>query len=216
MLIPEGYTEAEVTKIIRRVVSSLAETFRFGYYEIEDIKQEGFVLAIELLNKGGFDASKPLDKYLFTHIRRRLINLKRDKFSRHEIPCKKCPFYSPDNSKSPWKNECEIFENKMDCEKWSKWVNRNESKKSLSTPHNSTIMSDDKIIDIPIIDESAIDVVNIAHLNEMKKIIIEKIPMEHRADFYRYIHGTTLSKTKKDKIRALLDDIFKEISGGEI
>lgn len=215
MHIPKGYNEEQLVKIIKRVVNSLAKSFRFGSYEIEDIQQEGFILAIELLDKEEFDPKKPLDKYLYTHIRRRLMNLKRNKYARYEIPCKKCPFYSPDNSKSPWKNECEIFENKMDCEKWNKWTTRNESKKNLNTPHNSTIVSNDEIIDIPVVDNSSIDVSNVAHINELKKIITEKIPAELMADYYRYIHGVAMSKTKKDRIKDILNDIAAEINNGE-
>lgn len=81
-------SEAELLGAINYVVNSLAGGFVFGWYSREDIEQEARCLAFEALpdfnpnfkKKGTLE--EKLRSFLFIHIRRRLINLKRDKQGR--------------------------------------------------------------------------------------------------------------------------------------
>jgi DNA-directed RNA polymerase specialized sigma24 family protein len=81
----KALTEAELLKAINYVVDSLAGGFTFGSYTIEDIQQEARCFALEALRKfnPNFKQSGTLEEklrsFLFTTIRRRLMNLKRDK-----------------------------------------------------------------------------------------------------------------------------------------
>ena len=49
MQVPKGLTEEEVLEIISRAVAYLAPSFKFGYFDIEDMKQEGTIFSIEAL-----------------------------------------------------------------------------------------------------------------------------------------------------------------------
>lgn len=82
MKIPPGMTEQEVVDTITKVCNRLASKFKFGYFDVEDIKQEAFIYAIQGLED--YDPSKPLENFLSVHIRNRLINLKRNKYARND------------------------------------------------------------------------------------------------------------------------------------
>ena len=130
MQIPPGMTEEEVIEVINRILSTLSYNFKFGYFGIDDMKQEGWVYAIEALPKYNPEIA-PLENFLRTHIRNRFLNLKRDKLSRHQPPCPACPFYDPECRVSI--NKCSAFEDKSECDKWSGWEKRNFSKKNLGS-----------------------------------------------------------------------------------
>lgn len=81
-------SEAELIEAIDYVVDSLAGGFVFGYFTIEDIRQEARCFALEGLRN--FDPNfksegaleEKLRSFLFRHVRNRLMNLKRDKQGR--------------------------------------------------------------------------------------------------------------------------------------
>ena len=47
--IPKGMTEEEVLSIIESVVNVLAFNFKFGYFDLDDMKQQGRMYALEAL-----------------------------------------------------------------------------------------------------------------------------------------------------------------------
>ena len=80
MKIPKGMTEQEVIETITKVVDRQAAKFRFGYYEIEDMRQEAFIIAMDALDR--YDEKRPLENFLAVHVNNRLKNFKRDNFYR--------------------------------------------------------------------------------------------------------------------------------------
>lgn len=82
MQIPQNHTEEQVLNTIELVVNSLAPNFTFGYYDVDDLKQEGRISAMDALKL--YDSSKgaSLRTFLHNHVRNRYINLKRDKYLR--------------------------------------------------------------------------------------------------------------------------------------
>ena len=91
MFIPQGYTEKQVLEIIDRVVSILASKFRFGYLSIEDMKQEGTIIAIESLERFEAERGFTLDNFLYTVVHNGLFNFKRKHYARND------PVSSPHN-----------------------------------------------------------------------------------------------------------------------
>lgn len=73
-------TEAEVLATMTRVVDRIAHKYRFGYFDIDDIKQEAFIIAMEAMDR--YDEARPLENFLAVHISNRLKNFKRDNFFR--------------------------------------------------------------------------------------------------------------------------------------
>ena len=52
MVIPDGMTESEVIESINGIIRSLSSQFAFGNFTREDIGQEIYILALELLADG--------------------------------------------------------------------------------------------------------------------------------------------------------------------
>ena len=81
------------------VVDRIAHKYRFGYYDVDDIKQEAFIIAMEAMER--YDESRPLENFLAVHISNRLKNFKRDNFCR--------PDYIPPSGKSVNDNDTKRF-----------------------------------------------------------------------------------------------------------
>lgn len=80
MKIPKNMTEEQVISTISRVSSRLANKFTFANYEEEDIAQEAFIIGMDAMDR--YDEVRPLENFLSTHIKNRLINFKRDNYYR--------------------------------------------------------------------------------------------------------------------------------------
>ena len=202
----EGLTKEQVVQIINKALSGLCEKFRFGYFDKDEMFQEGWLFAMKALEK--YDPKKAvLENFLRVHIRNRFINLKRNKFSRKEPPCVSCPFYDPECLKSD--NKCAEFMNKDDCDKWAAWRKRNTSKAGLMRPID---------IDSVTEDEGPTDnfFLNKMNLAELKRKIDDAMPVELRGDYLRMMDGVYVSKQKKDKIKEFLRElgIFDETEDG--
>ena len=81
------------------VVDRIAHKYRFGYYDVEDIKQEAYIIAMEAMER--YDESRPLENFLAVHISNRLKNFKRDNFCR--------PDYIPPSGKAVNDNDTKRF-----------------------------------------------------------------------------------------------------------
>lgn len=192
-------SEAEIVDSIYRVVNQLASRFRFGYHSIEDMKQEGAKFAIEAINSGSYDASRPLENFLYTHLRNRFINFKRDKYIRNEPPCKTCIFYDPTFKKST--NACGAFVDKGDCQKLTDWQVRNSVKKSLMRPLDVSLVSDDSI---ETADNNSMDM----DFDELKDKINIGLPADLRTDYLRLLAGQNLPKLRKQRVREAVMEIL--------
>ena len=70
---PHDLKESEVILALTKAINLLAPSFTFGYYDIEDIKQEAYIFGLESLAR--YDRSRPIENFLYSHIKNRLINL---------------------------------------------------------------------------------------------------------------------------------------------
>jgi hypothetical protein len=93
MRIPYGLTEEQVKAVIERVIKILAPSFVFGYFTIDDMRQEAWIGAINGLEK--YDGRKQrkvkcreerLTRFLSVHIRNCLLNVQRKYYFRYEKP----------------------------------------------------------------------------------------------------------------------------------
>jgi DNA-directed RNA polymerase specialized sigma24 family protein len=91
LILPDNYTETEVIDIINTVADRLCYKFKFGYHSAEDMKQQARLYAWEGMEK--YDGKRPLENFLWTHVRNRLYNFKRNNYSRLEKPCDTCEFF---------------------------------------------------------------------------------------------------------------------------
>lgn len=79
-------TNQQLQTIIK-VIDRIAPKYTFGYYELDDIKQESYIICLEALPK--YDQSRPLENFLSRHLSNRLKTLIRDKYSRSNIESEK-------------------------------------------------------------------------------------------------------------------------------
>ena len=197
MDVPEGLTESEVLTVIERTVLYLAPTFKFGYYDIDDMRQEGTIFCIEALPSFNFDKSSQSEisdallTFLKTHVRWRFLNMRRKQLSRAEPPVCDCNLC---------KDDCA---NRLDCKKYSNWIKRNMSKRSLMEPFDvNEVYDTDASLEVDV-ESSVIS-------SEIKNILNIHISSDFRVDYRKYIEGVKITKGKKDKLFNEIKRILKE------
>ena len=76
MKIPKNMKEDEVLNTIYTVIDRLAHKYTFSSYDINDIKQESFLICIDALER--YDQNRPLENFLAVNLSNRLKNFVRD------------------------------------------------------------------------------------------------------------------------------------------
>ena len=78
MKIPKNMTEQQVIDQINIVVNRISARYTFHGYEVEDIKQEAFIICMDAMDR--YDQKRPLENFLAVHLSNRLKNFVRDNF----------------------------------------------------------------------------------------------------------------------------------------
>ena len=189
--LPNNISEEEFILAINNVTKKLGHKFKFGYHSFEDMKQQATIFALECL--GRYDSSRPLENFLWTHVRNRLFNYKRDNYQRPDKPCLKCEYYDPQLKCST--NNCAKFCNKSDCELYRLWESRNSNKKNLMTPQhiedNSSFSVNDNFIS------------NIAN-QEIIDIIDKNIPVSDRENYLKLKNGVKMTRIEISRLQAVI------------
>ena len=76
MKIPKNLSEQEVVDKITLVINRIAPKYTFHGYDIDDIKQEAFIICYEALER--YDQNRPLENFLSVNLSNRLKNFIRD------------------------------------------------------------------------------------------------------------------------------------------
>ncbi len=204
MVIPPGMTEREVLDAIEKAVGILAPSFVFGYYDVDDIKQHGRLAALKVLEKvkgdGSpvYDASRPFENFIYSHVKNRYINLRRDKFRRNDPPCLEC-------HRGEWCG----FEN-APCEKYHVWKTRNTAKANLMRPVNiggtSDSPSEGEFLDRPHSNPLG---EQDAETAELLRRIDEELPVEFRSAWKQMQDHHPVPKEKRDVIELRIREILK-------
>ena len=132
-----GVSEAELRHAVEIVCYRLTAKFRFGYHDLEDMRQEAYILALEVLRSGKYDSNRPLTTFLYVHIHNRLYNFKRRHYARLTPPCARCPlsaFLAEPSGNAPHIPTggcCSAFPELSCCSLYSAWETRNNAKRSL-------------------------------------------------------------------------------------
>ena len=181
-------SEEEFLIVLDNISKRLAHKFRFAYHDIEDMKQQAAIFAIEGLEK--YDNKRPLENFLWTHVRNRLFNYKRNNYQRPDKPCLNCPFFDKNLTQST--NQCSKFSNKNDCDLYASWSKRNEAKKNIIQPSH-------------IEDESYYKSKGDFNLNvqnqELIKFLDDNIETEYRENYLKLKHGVKIPKQQLNKLK---------------
>jgi len=189
-------SEEEFLIVLDNISKRLAHKFRFAYHDIEDMKQQAAIFAIEGLEK--YDNKRPLENFLWTHVRNRLFNYKRNNYQRPDKPCIGCPFFDKNLTQST--NQCSKFSNKNDCDLHASWSKRNEAKKNIIQPSH---MEDDSYY------KSKGDFnLNIQN-QELIKFLDDNIETEYRENYLKLKHGVKVPKQQLNKLRKHIASIME-------
>jgi len=184
--------EQELLRVIDVITKKLAYKFKFGYHDIEDMRQQISIFAIEGLEN--YDHIRPLENFLWTHVRNRLFNYKRDNYQRPDKPCYTCPLY---NKKT---TECNKYSNKNDCELFYSWSKRNENKKNLM--HFSAV---DEVKDYGnLFLDTSFSIDN----KEIINLLEEKLIGEYRSIYLKLKNGSKVSKGDRNKLLEKAQEIL--------
>ncbi len=196
MTMPSNMTEEQVLQTIDNIANRLSSKFKFGYHEIEDMKQQARLFAWEGL--AHYDGIRPLENFLWTHVRNRLYNFKRNNFGRPDKPCDNCPFFDNNffNSKG---YGCKAYDNHEECDLYLGWMNRNTAKRN--------IMNTTKL-DLDIQDRNSVE--NTFDREHIFSIVDSAIPVTYREDWIRLINGLKLPKARKEVVVEIVLNILKE------
>lgn len=178
----QGLSEDQVLEIIEEVVSKLSNKLPFSIYDMEDIKQEGRILAMEGLNK--FDEErftveemyKGVECFLRVHVNKRIRNHRRDNLGRTEKPV------------NPARIEA--------------WEKRNQIRHNIMYP----VDIHDLTNDIPLRN----DVVEEANYSQLIELINKELSPDLRTDFLRMCDGVRIPKGRQIKVREAIAEIIKE------
>lgn len=190
--------EEELLRVIDIISKKLGYKFKFGYHEYEDMKQQITIFAIEGLKN--YDGIRPLENFLWTHVRNRLFNYKRDNYQRPNKPCLTCPLYDPHNKVSS--SGCAKFKDKNDCDLYASWFNRNNTKKNLMY---LTRVEDLSLLNQTHSKSSLND--NIAN-KEILDILDKNLSGEDREIYLRFRGGSKVNKADMNKLVAKIKELL--------
>ena len=180
----------DASEIIERVSSRLGQKFRFGYHTIDDMKQQAALFAWEGINDS-WDDSRPLENFLWIHVRNRLYNFKRNNYCRPEKPCDSCPLYV--------NHECTKFDNMLDCHLYKGWTDRNTAKRNLMSSYSTVYEKEHE--------SSALDKL---FTKDIINTVEENLHVYFREDWIRFINNLKLPKIRKDRLLEEVVTILKE------
>jgi hypothetical protein len=188
--LPNNVSEEEFLTVLDNISKRLGHKFRFGYHEFDDMKQQAAIFALEGLEK--YDSSRPLENFLWTHVRNRLFNYKRNNYQRPDKPCLNCPFFDKGFKSS--NNQCTKYTNKDDCSLYAAWSTRNDAKKNIMQPTYIDTEADN-----PIFAEN--NLLGSIQNKEIIDFLDQHVETEYREYYCKLKNGDKLSKQNLVKLQ---------------
>lgn len=189
-------TQAEVLAAVDGVVNLLAPGFVFGYFDLDDVRQEGREIALKSLVK--YDSTRPLPNYLYTSVKNGFINFKRNNFHRNDPPCQICH-----RTVGPTTEH----ENGQFCPNYLSWKKRNGAKANLMQPVSLDQVAEDE----QLCDDAAPDQ---AEMNELLQKIDARLPLELRSTYLQMRAGVSVPKERRLEVEQAVREILAEQDDG--
>lgn len=202
--LPNGVDEEEFLEVLENISKRLGHKFKFGYHSYDDMKQQAAIFALEGLEK--YDNSRPLENFLWTHVRNRLFNYKRDNYQRPDKPCISCPFFDPHCQLSA--NQCSEYKDKTDCEEYSHWNKRNTNKKNIMKPVGIDDLQQQNIHINKLSSEKTI--LDLVANEQIIKILDREVTAPYRPTYLKLKYGEKVYKTDLSKLIEFIRSVLKE------
>lgn len=196
--LPNGVSEEEFLRVLDNISKRLGHKFRFGYHDFDDMKQQAAIFAMEGLEK--YDNTRPLENFLWTHVRNRLFNFKRNHYQRPDKPCHTCPFFDPNYQCST--NQCSEYKNKNECKLYNTWSTRNEAKKNIMQPTH---------IDNDTNPPPSNPILPAIQNKEIINLLDDHIQPEYRENYLKLKHGTKIPKSQLTKLQKHIAEILENL-----
>jgi len=195
--IPKGMTEEQVLAIFDEVIKKVASKYKFGSFELADVKQEALLAAFKGLEY--YDEKRPLANFIFVHIKNRLYNFKRDNYIRLEKPCIRCPIAAYKNG------ECTAYTNLEDCKWYAKWLKRNSIKRNLTHTLEYTQVNATSEANM----EYGDNMVEYINSKEILSLIDKELPINLRKTYLQMISGDKVSKKDRMEVEEAVLTIIR-------
>lgn len=186
MTLPPGFTEGEVLEALEKAVRILAPSFVFGCYDLEDIKQQARLFGLQGLSK--YDPSRPLGGFLYSHIRNRLINFRRDKLRRNDPPCAACHASGGCADGTP-------------CGRYAAWLGRQNAKAGVMCPLDISRVPEDRFQRECSPDQTM-------EATELADRIDAELPVALRADYLRMRDGVPVPHSRRQAVMEAIRGII--------
>jgi len=173
---------------VDKIAKRYSKKFKFGIFAAEDIYQEIFIMAMDALQR--YDGISPLENFLVTHIKNRLILLKRDNYARASDACNQCPQFN------------------TECEKCQRRRQTYNVKKSLSNPVDISVVNADNESSM----RSGLTGIEDIECREIIEIINKQLPVKYREDYLKMRDGVYVSKPVREEIESIIKKILDEHS----
>lgn len=196
--LPQDVTNEEFLRVLDNISKRLVKKFRFGYHDLDDMKQQAAIFALEGLEK--YDNKRPLENFLWTHVRNRLFNYKRNNYQRPDKPCLTCPLY--DKLYKCSDNQCSKYKNKHDCELYAAWASRNDAKKNIMQPVYIETETTNNY--------SSSNFLSGIENQEIIKFLDEKVENEYRETYLKLKHGNKIPKHSLLKLQKHISDLMEK------
>jgi hypothetical protein len=178
-------TEESVLMVVEEIVTKLSPKLTFGFYDIEDIQQEGRIRAMTT-GLATFDdtrftdaeMAKALERFLRIHVTTRMKNFRRDNVGRSEKPV------NPDKVEG--------------------WEKRNRVRRNIMRPACIHEIAHEILLQA---DQAG--VVEEVHHSHLMDLINRELPVELRTDFLRMCDGVRIPKPRQTKVREAIAEIIK-------
>lgn len=194
----------KVVEIVEEFSGYLGQVYKFGFYELEDMKQEAILRCLEAVNNKNYDNTKSLKQYLFMVTKNHFKNLLRKYRQKNEPPCLTCPFFDPGMKTSV--NQCNKFLNKEDCKEFSDFKQKCATRESILSPCDIHNLSDEEkerlVINIDTLDTIAD--------TELYIYIDKHLNPSMRSDFLRLLSGINIREDNKKTIQREIALIIRD------
>lgn len=184
MRLPNFLTEEEFLAAFDSVVNKLVKKFTFNIYDVDDIRQEAFMIAAEGVFNFNPAYNVPLESFLYIHLYKRLINFKRNNYVRKENNCQEC------------RNIGKI------CTRCEQREKLNMAKKSILEPANLDSLAHPTFLNEY---EKKIDQETII------AEILERLTPSQVQDFYKIRDGVRINNNKKKRIIEIIEEIMQDL-----
>lgn len=174
-------------KTIRKVCKRLAPRYTFGFYDVEDIEQEAFLMGLTALPYHDANLAS-LETFLYVHINNKLKTFKRDHYMRRDFTCSYCGRTDPN---------CEYCQRR-------EW--KHAAKKHLMEPIDIDHVNGDTEHNMYMEADFLLDV----ELSEILCIINQRLDVSLREDYLKMLEGITIPKNKRDLIEYNICEILED------